>query len=191
MTLKIENLRDEEWISGLEDFCKKLVSKDDIVVELGSFSGESTSIFAQYAKQVYAVDPWSQDYGQEVMLGCGNPAVISYINSIELQDMSLVEQLFDERMSKFSNVVKLKMTDTDALAKFKDFSVNIVYIDAIHTKEQVSSAIMQWSSKIRRKGYIAGHDYSIKDWPGVVASVDCHFGRPQLLFSDTSWAVRL
>jgi hypothetical protein len=41
---------------GLDDLCKKYVTKDACVLELGTNAGVSTSLFAYYANQVVGVD---------------------------------------------------------------------------------------------------------------------------------------
>jgi hypothetical protein len=41
---------------GLNDLCKRFVTKDMDILELGSYWGVSTSLFAHYAKSVTAVD---------------------------------------------------------------------------------------------------------------------------------------
>ena len=59
-----------------------------------------------------------------------------------------------------------------AADSFVDESIDLVYIDALHDYESVSADIRAWYPKVREGGIIAGHDYLLSSWPGVVAAVD-------------------
>jgi len=186
----IDRMRPQEWIEGLEDLCRRLVTPASVVVELGSFAGESTAVFARHAKTVYAIDPWPASYSDDIVAGCHNIVARDYVLRTGVVDMAAVEALFDARVAAFANVRKVKAREEDVAAQFADASVDVVYIDALHTYEAVRGAILRWFPKVRPTGACAGHDYHPGDWPGVVAAVDEAFGAPALLFADTSWAIR-
>jgi hypothetical protein len=183
-------LRDPSYISGLEDFCRTLVAPGAVLVELGSFGGESTAIFARFAGKVFAIDPWSDDYRVSVTDGCADPWILDHLDRTPLPPMAEIERLFDSRTSAFANVSKLKRTAEEAVSRFADESIDIVYIDSIHTQEAVCRQIDQWRPKVKRGGLIAGHDFDPDSWPGVVRAVEEKLGTPLHLFGDTSWAHR-
>jgi hypothetical protein len=187
---RIDRMRPDEWIAGLEDLCRRLVTPASVVVEVGSFAGESTAVFARHAKSVYAIDPWPASYARDIVAGCHNVVAREFVIREGAVDMTAVEALFDARVAAFRNVLKVKARDEDVVAQFPDASVDLVYIDSIHTYEAVQGAIRRWFPKIKAEGACAGHDYLQGDWPGVVAAVNEAFGVPPFLFRDTSWAIR-
>jgi SAM-dependent methyltransferase len=186
----IDRMRPDEWIAGLEDLCRQLVTPASVVVEIGSFAGESAAIFARHAKTVYAIDPWPASYARDIVTGCHNVVARDYVARAGVVDMTAIETLFDARVSPFRNVHKVKARDEDVIAQFPDASIDLVYIDSIHTYEAVHAAIRRWYPKVKADGVCAGHDYVEGDWPGVVAAVNEAFGAPPFLFRDTSWAIR-
>jgi SAM-dependent methyltransferase len=181
-------LRDQSYISGLEDFCRALVTPRTVLVELGCFGGESTAIFARSAGKVFAVDPWDDDYRSSIAAGCADPWILDYLEQTPVPPMGEIEALFDARTAPFANVVKHKETAEAALRRFADSSVDLVYIDSIHTYEAVCRQIDQWRPKVRPGGFLAGHDFDPVGWPGVVRAVEEKLGTPPHLFEDTSWA---
>jgi hypothetical protein len=46
-----------------------------------------------------------------------------------------------------------------------------------------------WLPRVRPGGIIGGHDYIFGVWPDVVKAVNSKFGGPDVVFTDTSWAV--
>jgi hypothetical protein len=186
----IDRMRPDEWIAGLEDLCQRLVTPQSVVVELGSFAGESTAVFARHAKSVHAIDPWPASYKTDIVTGCHNPLIREVVGRMGVAEMPDVEAMFDARVRSCANVRKVKAREEDVADSFEDGSVDLVYIDSIHTYEAVRGAILRWFPKIRATGVCAGHDYLESDWPGVVQAVNEAFGTPAYLFRDTSWAIR-
>lgn len=83
--------------------------------------------------------------------------------------------------------------DFSALAyqKFKNSSVDFVYVDGNHTFNYVFMDILLWLPKIKVGGVMSGHDYIIADECNVVAAVDFCIKSFRIdqwfLCSDTSW----
>jgi predicted O-methyltransferase YrrM len=65
----------------------------------------------------------------------------------------------------------IKGASAEIVEKFKDNSLDFVYIDGCHDKEMVALDIKVWTSKVKHNGIVAGHDYSFS-WPGVKEAVD-------------------
>jgi len=167
---------------GLLNLIKHL-PKNCIMVELGSYSGDSAVLFAAHAQRLYCVDPWDR-------LDLSIVSSVKQRKSLEELPFDKVEQHFDYKMREFKNVEKLKLFSDEAVLRFKDASLNFVYIDALHTYDDVKRDIALWLPKIRLNGYIGGHDYNVR-WPGVKQAVDEAFGKPHFIFEDHSWLVRL
>ncbi|MBV9929435.1 MAG: class I SAM-dependent methyltransferase [Alphaproteobacteria bacterium] len=183
-------MRIGEFTTGLEDLCRAFVGPSDLLVELGCFSGEATEIFARFAGTVFAIDPWAEEYCASISEGCVDQGVLNYIQDAPVPSMGEVEAMFDARAGTLANVIKLKASAEDAVRDFADASLDVVYVDAIHTYEAVIRQIVDWRPKLRRGGVLAGHDFS-PAWPGVMRAVRETVGEPEQVFADTSWAVHV
>lgn len=154
---------------GLQDLIQKYVRPESIVVEIGSFRGVSSELFACYCKTLYCVDPFT----------IGDPDI-----DVHLQD---AEVYFDQLVAEMDNIIKIKKKSVDAATDFENLSLDVVYIDAMHDYENVKTDINAWKSKIKPGGIISGHDFN----EGSVAqAVRETLGEPEI-FSDFSWAVVL
>lgn len=144
------------------------------MIEVGCYQGESTAIFAANFKYVYAVDCWQDGV---------DPFWKSHEN------MALIENQFDLRMSVYANVTKIKDLSMSAAKKF-DSMVDFVYIDASHDYESVVNDIKAWLPFVRSGGWIGGHDYGVAGCH-VDKAVLNTLGNPLRLFSDSSWLHRV
>ncbi len=173
-------MRSTKTIRGLYDLCEYLGDfislRESTMVELGSYKGDSTEVWAKYFKTVYAVDPWETGYDDQDMASNLNGAAI--------------EEVFDRRLMMCSNVRKIKRLSRDAVDDFDDRSLDFVYIDAEHTYRAVRNDIVSWLPKICSKGFIGGHDYK-KKWPGVIEAVNEQLGEPARIFSDSSYIIEV
>ena len=160
--------------NGLRVFIDNFVNENTIVAEVGSFQGESSVMFAAKAKKVYCIDPWDgEDAGN---YGGAHIAI------------SEVEKTFNEATKDFQNIEKIKKLSDDAAADFEDNSIDFLYIDGMHTEEQVRKDIFNFFPKVKPDGIIGGHDLNYSIWGGVSKAVREILGEPHLVFPDTSWA---
>jgi hypothetical protein len=163
----------------LRKFCrdvKEIIGETPTIVELGSYMGESSVIFAQEFPKgnVICIDAW--------VGGFDNNDSASHADYVD------VEEQFDLRTNDYSNIKKIKGYSTD-------FSIDcdLVYIDACHKYECVINDIKHW--KPLTKNILSGHDYYlnlefIKKHPhieGVKRAVDEILGHPNMVFGDGSW----
>lgn len=172
---KIDSLRDIPrvyWVApepgnlvgGLIDLCSKYLKRKDTVVEVGSFSGVSSRVLSLHCKTLYCVD------------------------SYHWPETKQAELMFDAILPDYPNIKKMQMFGKDAATFFKDGFLDFVYIDADHTYEAVVADINDWKGKVKKGGYIAGHDFYMDDVARAVR--DC-LGEPLELFSDSSWVIKL
>lgn len=63
-----------------------------------------------------------------------------------------------ERLAPYKCDV-IKDWSMGAVKKFKDESLDFVYIDGNHDFKNVTDDIAEWSKKVRKGGIVAGHDY--------------------------------
>lgn len=145
------------------------------IIEIGCYAGDSTEVFAQAFRFVYAVDPWQNGYD--------NADAASFQH-----DMREVEAEFDRMVGIKDNVKKIKEKSSDAIKYFYPLSMDVLYIDGLHTYESVRSDIGLYWPIIKKGGWLCGHDYQPR-FAGVMRAVD-EFKRPNKVFADSSWAVR-
>lgn len=177
--VEIYSMRFGKFEEGLRHLIDKEISYADTLVEIGSYTGESTVMFAMRAEKVIAIDPFDN-------LPNPNLLIEGHAQTETMEsNMKKVEDIFDKRIGIFSNIQKVKAFDYEVVEKFKDDSIDFIYIDSIHTKEEVSRIIKLWLPKIKSTGKIAGHDY-VSYFPGVQEAVDEHFKKFNT-YLDTSW----
>lgn len=147
------------------------------MVEIGSYAGESSEIWAQSGvfDKIVCVDAWMNGWNEQAKAS----------NTTEL-----AEKKFDEVAAKYPCIEKMKCTSNEAVEKFADGSLDLVYIDANHTYEAVKTDIEAWLPKVRKGGIISWHDYR-RRWSGVMNAVDEKFGNPDQTFEDSSWIVEV
>jgi hypothetical protein len=137
-------------INDLLELIDYIEGNNLILVEIGSFKGESMEIFANSGKfsKIYCIDPWKNGYDDD---------------DTSSNVVQFVESFFDKRKEKYPFVEKIKMTSLEAADAFQDTSIDIVYIDGDHRPEMVKKDIHKWFGKVKPNGYISGHDWYYRD----------------------------
>ena len=163
--------------NGFKILVDTFIKSDVVMAEIGSYAGDSSAIFASKCKKIYCIDPWSQD-------------ILKTEYGVQVGDISEAESKFDENTKKFNNLVKIKKTSDDAAKDIEDNSLDFLYIDGLHTFEQVTKDIANYYPKVKKTGIIAGHDFNPVCWKGVQQAIQFSLGEPHFVFPDTSWAFK-
>jgi predicted O-methyltransferase YrrM len=153
-------------VEGLYSLIKDYITESTEMVEIGSFSGVSSELFALHCKKIHCVDFWSEYW------------------EIDASKLIFAEEQFDSLLPRYSNITKIKQSSESASLLFEDKSLDFVYIDAAHDYENVKKDILLWLPKVKPGGYIAGHDIVL---PGVAAAVGEIFGISYKKYDDSSW----
>ncbi len=169
-------------IIGLQDMIdyinkkSKIDTKSMIMVEVGSYVGDSTRIFAENFFKVFSVDPYVNGYDDKDASSFTHP-------------MEVIEQQFrEEILNKYDNVHQFKMTSLAACKSFKDKMIfDFIYLDGDHTSRSVEQDVINWLQKIKLNGWLGGHDYGNKNALEVKPTIDKIIGVPEMIFKDTSW----
>jgi hypothetical protein len=176
-TLKKSKRCDKSTLQ-LKLFCqdvKKIVGESPTIVEIGSFMGESSLIFAEeFPKgKIICIDPWVGGYDESDGASHAN-----------FED---VEEQFDLRMNLVNNIEKIKGYSTD-----HKIECDLVYIDACHKYECVVEDIKHWIPLTKK--IISGHDYvndiQAKRYPHIAdvrVAVNEVLGNPDKIYGDGSW----
>lgn len=169
-------MRDETNTQGLLDMIDELGdTSDKEMIEIGSFIGESTVIFAKHFKHVLAIDPFLSGYDID------DPT--SYM------DFNSVYNDFQETVSEEKDKISVLKMKSDEAVAFIDKKYDFIYIDGLHTYDGVRHDIINYLPFIKPGGWIGGHDYTqeIPRLAGVFDAVNEIFGKPDKVFKDNSW----
>jgi len=114
----------------------------ELGVERGIFS--KILLDANPNLELFCVDPWQQYDGY----------------TARLNNESLPNKYYEaqEKLKGF-NVHFYKQFSHDAVKRFKDNSLDFVYIDANHDLPWCMDDIIWWEKKVRPGGILCGHDY--------------------------------
>lgn len=88
--------------------------------------------------------------------------------------------------------VVMREYSVEAAEKINDGSLDYVFIDAEHTYEGVMEDVNAWLPKVKKGGWIGGHDYDNGRFVGVKRAVDELFDRDRIeLNIDHTWFVKV
>ncbi len=120
--------------------------------EIGTFQGEfSREIVSRWSGSLYMVDVWralGAEYNDTSNHGERDIYKDAINNTVGFEDRAI--------MVRASSVVAANM--------FADESLDFVYIDANHAYDFVKQDIKSWFPKVKKGGYICGHDYIAMNW---------------------------
>lgn len=165
--------------------------KNAIVAEVGVQQGSfAIHILRQtQPKHLYLIDCWQYQ----------DPAIFNDPEANVLNDEQ--EKYYQETKEKFKNnnaVTIIRKFSNEAVQLFEDEFFDWVYIDANHSYEAAKEDIALWWPKIKKGGYIAGHDYIIREHFGVLQAVNEFLRDNNLYFTlltneegkHDSWAIQ-
>ncbi len=162
---------------GLKDMIEYLGAQHDLsklsLVEVGTYKGDSASMFREAFRYVTCVDAWEDAWFNV-------PETTAHAAELE----------FDRRMARWMNVAKIKGESVKVAQRFHPRSFDVVYIDASHDYTSVRADLMAWCDKALL--WVCGHDFWPSKFPGVPRAVREVLGEPDRVFKDTSfvWRVR-
>jgi hypothetical protein len=84
----------------------------------------------------------------------------------------------------------VRARSAEACRMWDDATVDLVVLDADHTRQGTEAAIEDWRPTIRPGGWIAGHDWG-PDYPGVAEAVLATWPAGRVERLGTCWAVQL
>lgn len=172
-------MRPESSAKYLREFCNEVrehLGDTPTIVELGSYMGESSLIFAQEFPngKIICIDSWEGGFDDS--------------DACSSDNYSEVENQFDIRQKMVNNIEKIKGMSTSV-----KIECDLVYIDACHKYECVKNDIIHWSPLTKK--IISGHDYCVDEnflmlhqhIKGVKSAINDMLGKPDKIFGDMSW----
>lgn len=161
-------------VRGLHDMILDIVRPDFVIVEIGSFAGVSSDLFARYCSRLYCIDVWSS-----------RPV------GIEDDMMAKAELMFDKVWKSHPNIKPIQGESVEIASQFDDASIDMVYIDGEHSYRSVLDDILAWMPKVKPGGWVTGHDMILMPVQKAVREAfGERYGDIQV-YEDTSWAIRL
>lgn len=133
----------------------------DPIVEIGSFMGKSTVCLGWgsrlgYFPPVFAVDPHRGSAEHKKYLTNSLGTFPAFTINMSLAGLE-------------QTVVPLKITSREAIKRFRDETVGLVFIDGEHSQSSIDFDM--WAPKVKPGGLIALHD-STGLWPTVEETVN-------------------
>ncbi len=117
----------------------------------------------------------------------GVPAL--HLTGVDLfPDRTRSRRAFETAATHADRCTLLTMSTDEAALLVPDGSLDFVFIDADHSYEAVKQDIAHWLPKVKAGGWIGGHDYHPRRWPGVVAAVREAFPAVDF-YPGTIWGV--
>jgi len=167
----------EGWMTWKDlKWLHKVAKEGDIFVEVGSWAGRSSdAILSGKASKVYCVDTWK-----------GSKDTQDLTNGMAKERDML--EVFKKNVGHYPHLNIIVKPSVEAAKDFADKSIDICFIDAGHTYEEVLQDIDAWLPKVKDDGILCGHDYLPGTWMGVVQAVNERFGKPDEII-DWVWVV--
>lgn len=130
-----------------------LAKKNGRICELGVLKGDFAEIILAICdpKEFVLVDIWPDKLSSGDVNG----------NNLEEFDGNYLYKYVSNRFNYSPKVKILRQLTTKALKKFPDNYFDMIYIDADHTYKAVVKDLKWAYKKIKKGGYIMGHDYEI------------------------------
>ena len=128
----------------------KLLPREGVVAELGVNEGDfSSKILAiNKPRKLHLVDFWgSKRYNQRTR--------------------QIVENKFQKNFENKSVEINLGLS-TDVVHDFEDGYFDWIYIDTAHSYQTTIEELELYRTKMKANGVIAGHDYILGNWNGLV-----------------------
>jgi len=144
-------------------------------VEIGCWKGKSTVMMAVEIL----------NSGKKIRFD----AIDSFVGSDEHQSFKSIQNNtlqteFLANIEPVKHIVNPIVGDSSSMAsRYPDKSIDFLFIDGDHSFEGVVKDIQAWLPKMKEGGIIAGDDFSVEEFPGVIDAVTTclsdisHFGR--------------
>lgn len=116
------------------------------IAEIGTEEG-------RYAEEICRANP-------DAHLTCVDPylAYDRYEDHVRQSRLDHFYNVAQHRLAKY-NATIIRAASLEAVAQFKDRSLDAVFIDGNHHFDFVVQDIIAWAPKVRRGGMVTGHDY--------------------------------
>ena len=140
---------------GLGELIKNM--KNPIGLEIGSDIGDTSEFLLKSNEKLFlhSIDPYE-----------------NYVdwNGRDLNERESMYQKYMKRMGQFGErLIGYRKTSDDAINDFSDDQFDFIFIDGLHTYEQVKKDCANYYSKLKTGGIFSGHDFTAIEGVGRAA----------------------
>ena len=159
--MEIPMPNDVESVNNRRELLDRIGVEGRVCAEVGVCSGDySSEIRKRKPKLLYLIDSWA--FNERSLKGglLGGMGENGYL-AVRL------------KFGKDPSVVIVRKTSFEASLSIPERSLDLVYIDADHSFEYAYADLLLWYPKLKRGGWLTGHDYERRtpEW-GVRRAVD-------------------
>lgn len=139
---------------GLEQLVDK--NKSMVGLEIGTYRGDGASWLLNNFPNLtlHGVDPYLPYADWNGAVNCSTQ---------DIQDGKTVEQVATQKLAEAKTLGRFitnKKTSDEAVSDYADEYFDFIFIDGLHTYEQVLIDCKNFYSKVKVGGIFAGHDYN-------------------------------
>lgn len=134
----------------------------ELQLNLGAEIGVECGIYSEIlckanpSIDLYSIDAWTAYRG--------------YRDHVSQDKVDSFLKITQDRLKPYKATV-IKGFSMDVVKKFKDESLDFVYIDGNHEYQQTVNDVAEWQKKVRIGGIVAGHDYILRKDGGCLMHV--------------------
>lgn len=192
---KIPGFMSDVSLPAIERLARK-VPENGVIVEIGSFMGRSAWAFAKSAYpsvKVYCIDLWQTPENwkrKNLTMQTFYEQMDGDFDPNKVYDFAA----FKENVKDCPNIIPIVAHSTENDWPL-DKKADLVFVDGDHESPQVEKDIDYWLKRLKPNGILAGHDFSMINFPAVcraVILISEKLRKPIKFFKDTSiWMIEL
>jgi hypothetical protein len=167
------------WLEGM---------RNPVGAEIGVFAGElSRRLLSRTDLTLYLVDSWATEHAPAYTASGDYHAALTKDRQEHFYHLTQHMVSFAKERAHI-----VRSDSLEAAKAIPDGSLDFVFIDADHTYAGCKADIEAWRPKIKKGGFISGHDYENPDFPawGVKQAVTELLGVPEL-GDNFTWKVNI
>jgi predicted O-methyltransferase YrrM len=192
---QIKTMREDTMVYHLNVMCamvSKLIGEEIDVLEIGSYRGQSSWIFANWFKSLTCVDA----YGKlnEVSEVNDLESEVSKQDELDVQvklcdENSLIRFIMENNVVAQAPNIDLHVeTSDDYFLKNEGKKFDLIYIDGDHRYSQQMRDYTNALNFVKENGIIGGHDYSWDSTQRVIEDMG-FVSKPMIHFLDDSFLI--
>jgi Methyltransferase domain len=166
----------ENDIATLNNLSIKCINDSNSVIsrciEVGSWVGQTALVFERWFRQVYCIDAWDLMLTDpNVSTDWFNPAKCANPANIGPEQIKQAFGIFCSNCKDhlYKTIIPCRGS-SHLYASIWPFKVDMIFIDATHTYEEVKKNINEWLPHLLPGGTMAFHDYGV--FAGVNQAID-------------------
>ena len=144
-----------------------------------------------FGRKITDPDPEELPLICEIGIASGvSTEVFAAFGNVQAIDFHLWKPAVDRFQGREDRVTLLQAESWASSELVEDGAFDMVYLDSDHSYNHVYREIQLWLPKVKKGGFLAGHDSSFS-FPGVQQAVMELLGGADMTYEDTSWIFRV